>query len=33
MGSIKVQKIKEEELRKDGVFSWPIWEKEISRFD
>ncbi len=30
---IKVQKLKEEELKKMGVFSWPIWEKEVSKFD
>ena len=33
MADIKVEKIPEEELKKMGVFSWPIWEKEISRFD
>lgn len=21
------------EMEKKGVFSWPIWEKEVSRFD
>jgi uncharacterized cupin superfamily protein len=30
---IKVQKLKEEELRKMGVFGWPVWTKEVSRFD
>ncbi len=30
---IKIHKPKKEDLEKDGVFSWPIWEKEISRFD
>ena len=30
---IKVQKLKAEELKKMGVFSWPIWTKEVSRFD
>ncbi|RKY39571.1 MAG: cupin [Candidatus Omnitrophota bacterium] len=30
---IRVQKLSEEELEKKGVFNWPIWEKEISRFD
>jgi hypothetical protein len=29
---IKVQKLKQEELKKMGVFNWPIWEKEVSRF-
>ena len=30
---IKVQKLSQEELRKMGVFTWSIWEKEASRFD
>ena len=30
---IKVEKLSQEELKKRGVFSWPIWEKEVSRFD
>jgi len=30
---IKVQKLSQEELKKIGVFSWPVWEKEVSRFD
>jgi uncharacterized cupin superfamily protein len=30
---IKVEKLNQEELKKRGVFSWPIWEKETSRFD
>ena len=21
------------DLKKQGIFSWPVWEKEISRFD
>jgi len=29
---ITVQKLKEEQLKKAGVFGWPIWEKEVSRF-
>lgn len=29
---IKVQKFSQEQLKKMGVFSWPIWEKETSRF-
>jgi len=31
--SITVQKLTKDELNKKGVFTWPIWEKEISRFD
>ena len=30
---IKAQKLDRKELDKRGVFSWPIWEKEVSRFD
>ncbi len=29
---IKVQKLNQEQLKKMGVFGWPIWEKEVSRF-
>ena len=29
---IKVQKLSQEQLKKMGVFAWPIWEKEVSRF-
>jgi uncharacterized protein len=27
------QELSQEELEQCGVFGWPIWEKEISRFD
>lgn len=30
---IKVQKLSQGQLKKIGVFSWPIWTKEPSRFD
>ena len=30
---IKVQKLGQGKLKKMGVFSWPIWTKEVSRFD
>lgn len=30
---IMVRKLTQEELKKKGVFCWPIWAKEISRFD
>jgi len=33
MDKVKVEKINKDELKEMGVFSWPIWEKEISRFD
>lgn len=29
---IKVERLSREELEKRGVFSWPIWTKEASRF-
>ena len=30
---IEIRKPKMEDIEKEGVMSWPIWEKEISRFD
>ncbi len=30
---IEIRKPKIENLEKEGIMSWPIWEKEISRFD
>lgn len=30
---IEVKKPAPEDLEKKGVSSWPIWEKEVSRFD
>ena len=30
---IEVQKLGKSELESKGVSSWPIWEKEVSRFD
>ena len=33
MNKVKIEKLTEERLEKMGVMSWPIWEKEISRFD
>ena len=30
---IKVEKISDKEKAAKGVSSWPIWEKEVSRFD
>jgi len=31
--TIEIEKPTTEHLEKKGVSSWPIWEKEISRFD
>ena len=33
MSDIKVEKLKKGVLTKMGVFSWPTWEKEASKFD
>lgn len=30
---IRIEKLSKEEIEKKGIFNWPIWEKEISRFD
>jgi uncharacterized cupin superfamily protein len=30
---IKIQKPDKQEFEKKGISTWPIWEKEISRFD
>jgi uncharacterized cupin superfamily protein len=30
---IKIQKLQDDELKKRNIKSWPIWEKEVSRFD
>jgi len=31
--TIEIKKPDKSELEKRGVSSWPIWEKEVSRFD
>lgn len=30
---IEVKRPEAEELKGKGVFDWPVWEKEVSRFD
>ncbi len=30
---IEIKKLKREDFEKEGITSWPIWEKEVSRFD
>ncbi len=30
---IKVEKLNNEQLKKHGVFNWPVWTKEASKFD
>ena len=33
MTDIRVEKLGTKELERIGVFSWPVWEKEVSKFD
>ncbi|UCH88294.1 MAG: cupin domain-containing protein [Thermoplasmata archaeon] len=33
MSEIQVKKPDKKELEEKNVFSWPIWEKEVSTFD
>lgn len=33
MDEIKIEKFNRDQLEERGVFSWPIWTKESSRFD
>ncbi len=33
MKEIEIKQLSEEEKRAKGVQSWPVWEKEVSRFD
>ncbi len=33
MDEIIIKKLSQEEIDKIGIKSWPIWEKEISRFE
>ncbi|MBU1124944.1 MAG: cupin domain-containing protein [Candidatus Omnitrophica bacterium] len=30
---VKVDRCSDEQLKKKDVFSWPVWSKEVSRFD
>ena len=30
---IKVEKLSQDQIKQRNIFSWPIWEKEASRFD
>ena len=32
MKKIVVRKLGHDELHESGVFSWPVWEKEVSKF-
>ncbi|HOV10881.1 MAG TPA: cupin domain-containing protein [Bacteroidales bacterium] len=33
MKKIIIQQLSDEEIQKIGIHSWPVWTKEISRFD
>ena len=33
MSEIKIEKLSEDKVKEMGISSWPIWEKESSRFD
>lgn len=33
MNGIKIERLGREELARRGVWDWPIWTKEASRFD
>ena len=33
MSEIRIEKPQQKKLDQMGVFSWPIWEKEVSCFD
>lgn len=33
MDEIKIEKLKEKDLKEKNISLWPIWEKEVSRFD
>jgi uncharacterized cupin superfamily protein len=33
MSQVKIERPSQEKLKQMGVFSWPIWEKEVSCFD
>lgn len=33
MKDINIENLTEDEIGSKGIRSWPIWEKEISRFD
>ena len=33
MQDIKIEKLKDTKIKEMDISSWPIWEKEVSRFD
>jgi uncharacterized cupin superfamily protein len=32
MATVIIEKLSEEQITKRGLRSWPVWEKEVSRF-
>jgi uncharacterized cupin superfamily protein len=32
MATVIIEKLTEEEIARRGIRSWPVWEKEVSRF-
>lgn len=33
MSTVKISRLSEEEIRQRGIRQWPVWTKEVSRFD
>jgi uncharacterized cupin superfamily protein len=33
MAKVIIEKLKKSEIEKRGIKNWPVWEKEVSRFD
>ncbi len=33
MSKVIIEKLNDEEVQQRGITNWPVWEKEISRFD
>jgi uncharacterized protein len=33
MTKVIIEKLSEEEIQKRGIRQWPVWTKEVSRFD
>ncbi|OQX74255.1 MAG: cupin [Bacteroidetes bacterium 4484_249] len=33
MAKVIIEKLNENEIGKRGIKTWPVWEKEVSRFD
>lgn len=33
MSEIRIEKVAQDKLKEKGILSWPIWEKEVSRFE